>query len=159
MIEIPEAVKALFSSDTVHKNFHVHFPNGETSDLNTAVTGAGVTFAPPITEALPTGMSLSGYRYMSGVIEARYTGPGNLLTVRKSNVQSGLALSGDYNSYPSTWTVSLKGLSVNCQGDGETINTATFSSGSDNYAVSFNIGDKGRGLSSDQLNSLVNGMQ
>ena len=134
-------------------------PWKETSDLNTAVTGSGVAFAPPITEALPTGMSLSGYRYMSGVIEARYTGPGNLLTVRKSNVQSGLALSGDYNSYPSTWTVNLKGLSVNCQGDGETINTATFGNGSENYAVSFNIGDKGRGLSADQLNSLVNGMQ
>ena len=134
-------------------------PWKETSDLNTAVTGSGVSFAPPITEALPTSVSLSGYRYMSGVIEARYTGPGNLLTVRKSNVQSGLALSGDYNSYPSTWTVSLKGLSVNCQGDGETINTATFGNGSDNYAVCFNIGDTGRGLSADQLNSLVNGMQ
>ena len=104
-------------------------------------------------------MSLSGYRYMNGVIEARYTGPGNLLTVRKSNVQSGLALSGDYNSYPSSWTVSLKGLSVSCLGDGNNINTATFGNGSDNYAVCFNIGDTGRGLSADQLNSLVNGMQ
>ena len=34
MLNIPEEVKALFSSDTVHKNFHVHFPDGETSDLN-----------------------------------------------------------------------------------------------------------------------------
>ena len=134
-------------------------PWQETGDLNAAVTGSGVSFSPPITEALPQGMSLSGYRYMSGVIEARYTGPGSLLTVRKSNVQSGLSLSGDYNSYPSTWTLSIKGLSVSCQGDGESINTATFGNGSEYYAVSCNIGDVGRGLSSDQLNSMVNGMQ
>ena len=34
MLNIPDEVKALFSADVVHKNFHVHFPNGETSDLN-----------------------------------------------------------------------------------------------------------------------------
>jgi len=34
MLNIPEEVKALFSSDTVHKNFHVRFPNGECTDLN-----------------------------------------------------------------------------------------------------------------------------
>lgn len=34
MLDIPEEVKALFSSDTVHKNFHVRFPNGECEDLN-----------------------------------------------------------------------------------------------------------------------------
>ena len=34
MVTIPDEVKALFSSDTVHKNFHVHFPGGETTDLN-----------------------------------------------------------------------------------------------------------------------------
>ena len=34
MLNIPSEVKALFSSDKVHKNFHVHFPGGEASDLN-----------------------------------------------------------------------------------------------------------------------------
>lgn len=34
MLNIPDEVKALFSSDTVHKNFHVRFPNGEYTDLN-----------------------------------------------------------------------------------------------------------------------------
>lgn len=34
MLNIPDEVKALFSSDTVHKNFHVRFPNGECTDLN-----------------------------------------------------------------------------------------------------------------------------
>lgn len=34
MVTIPDEVKALFSSDTVRKNFHVTFPNGEYTDLN-----------------------------------------------------------------------------------------------------------------------------
>lgn len=34
MLTIPDEVKALFSSDTVRKNFHVRFPNGEYTDLN-----------------------------------------------------------------------------------------------------------------------------
>jgi hypothetical protein len=34
MLTIPSEVKALFSSDTVHKNFHVRFPGGEYTDLN-----------------------------------------------------------------------------------------------------------------------------
>ena len=45
MLAIPDEVKALFSSDTVHKNFHVHFPNGETTDLNNEnVISESVTF-------------------------------------------------------------------------------------------------------------------
>ena len=34
MLNIPDEVKALFSSDTVKKNFHVRFPDGEYTDLN-----------------------------------------------------------------------------------------------------------------------------
>ena len=34
MLNIPDEVKALFKSDSVFKNFHVNFPNGEHTDLN-----------------------------------------------------------------------------------------------------------------------------
>jgi len=34
MLNIPEEVKTLFKADSVFKNFHVHFPNGEYTDLN-----------------------------------------------------------------------------------------------------------------------------
>lgn len=34
MLTIPDEVKTLFQTDGVHKNFHVHFPNGDTTDLN-----------------------------------------------------------------------------------------------------------------------------
>lgn len=34
MLNIPSEVKALFSTDSIHKNFHAHFPNGEAADLH-----------------------------------------------------------------------------------------------------------------------------
>lgn len=34
MLNIPEEVKTLFKADSIFKNFHVHFPNGEYTDLN-----------------------------------------------------------------------------------------------------------------------------
>lgn len=34
MLNIPAEVKTLFKSDSVFKNFHVNFPNGEHTDLN-----------------------------------------------------------------------------------------------------------------------------
>ena len=34
MLNIPEEVKTLFKADSVFKNFHVHFPNSEYTDLN-----------------------------------------------------------------------------------------------------------------------------
>ena len=33
MLNIPSSVKALFQADCVHKNFRVHFPNGEMADI------------------------------------------------------------------------------------------------------------------------------
>lgn len=33
MLNIPSSVKALFQADGVHKNFRVHFPNGEMADI------------------------------------------------------------------------------------------------------------------------------
>jgi hypothetical protein len=34
MLNIPEEIKTLFKRDDIFKNFHVHFPNGEYTDLN-----------------------------------------------------------------------------------------------------------------------------
>lgn len=36
MLNIPESVKALFKQDGINKNFRVHFPNGELSDITNA---------------------------------------------------------------------------------------------------------------------------
>ncbi len=129
-----------------------------TNDLNTAVTGSGVSFNPPVEQAIPAGLSFAGFRYRNGIIEARYIGNDNLLMIRKSTLVSGQSLSADYNVYSKIWTISLKGLSVECAGDGNTINSAAFSSDA-NFTISFNAGKEGSGLTADQLNSMINGMQ
>jgi len=127
----------------------------ETSDLNAAVAASGVSFSPPVTEALPNGLSLTTYRSRPGIIEARY---GSSLIIRKSNTVGGSELSGDYNTYSRTWDITLKGLGVHCRGDGTTVNEATFSAGGNYYSLSCNPGREGSGLTPDQINSLVNGM-
>ena len=129
----------------------------ETEDLDAAIADSGVEFAPPIPEALPNGLALDGFRSRLGVIEARYGG--GTLIVRKSNTTGGSELSGDHNNYSKTWDISLKGLAVHCRGNGATVNEATFAAGANSYSISFHPGQEGAGLTPDQINALVNGMQ
>ena len=132
----------------------------EAADLKAASEASGISFSVPVTEALPEGLSLSGYRYQDGALEVRYSdAKSNILTIRKSDTLSGRALSGDINSYPQSWNLTLKGLTLSCVGDGNTINTATFGTDSNYYSISYNVGSIGNGLTPDQLNSLINGMQ
>ena len=45
MLTVPSSIKALFIKDNVHKNFRVHFPNGEYSDItNENVVAESVRF-------------------------------------------------------------------------------------------------------------------
>ena len=45
MLTIPDEVKTLFQQDYVYKNFRVHFPNGETNDIDNAnIERESVTF-------------------------------------------------------------------------------------------------------------------
>lgn len=133
----------------------------DTTDLDTAIAGSGVSFTPPISEALPDLLTLKGYRYMSGIIQADYYDRNGqtVLTIRKSNTTSGSSLTGDYNSYSYSWDLSLKGLSVHCLGDGSNANNVTFSAGSNHYCILYNIGQEGYGLTADQINSLINSIQ
>lgn len=49
MLNIPESIKTLFKSDSVFKNFRVHFPNGEHSDLtNENIISESVSFTESI---------------------------------------------------------------------------------------------------------------
>lgn len=133
----------------------------DTSDLNEAIQGSGVSFTPPLDQALPEGLSLKTYRYCSNIIEADYAdGDGSVqLTIRKSTTESGSALSGDYNSYSRSWDLPLKGVMLRCLGDGQTVNTVTFDGGGGHFSISYHPGQEGRGLSPDQLNSLINCIQ
>ena len=133
-----------------------------TADIEEAVKGSSVEFDPPI--SVPEGFELTKYGYnINGIIEANYESEDRKLTVRKSDVYEGLELSGDYNSYSKNWQHSLKGLEVDLYGDGETINMALFGNNVAHYSVT--VSDKeykkteGNGITIDELNSLVMGMQ
>ena len=131
-------------------------------DLQEAITGSSIEFDPPV--SVPEGFELVKYGYnINGIIEAIYESADRKMSVRKSDIYEGLELAGDYNTYSKNWELSLKGLSVNAYGDGDTINLALFGNDSAHYSIS--VTDKeykvteGNGITADELNSLVNGMQ
>ena len=95
---------------------------------------------------------------MDGTVEADYTNGSDTLIIRKSTDTEGQALSGDYSEYSSTWEYSMKGLLVTCRGDGNRINEATFSVDSYHYAVSCDTGEEGKGITENDLTSLLMGM-
>ena len=133
----------------------------ETYSLDEAVTNSGVSFTPPVEQAIPEGLRLKTFRYRDGMIEAAYCdSDGNVkMRIRKSYNTTGVELSGDYSSYSNTWDLVLKGVTLQCKGDGVTINAAYFSNWYDNYSIVYNPGLEGQGLTPDQLNSLLNSMQ
>lgn len=52
MLNVPTEVQALFKTDSVFKNFHVHFPNGENADLtNDDIVSESVSFTESICSA------------------------------------------------------------------------------------------------------------
>ena len=131
----------------------------ETEDLQEAIQFSGVKLDPPVDAALPEQMNFWKYRAMEGTIEVLYESVNDELIVRKSNNTQEEDISGDYNNYSKTWDLTLKGLTLQCSGDGESINKALFSAGDYRYSINMNPGAEGRGLTADQVNSLVNGMQ
>ncbi|MBR2845393.1 MAG: hypothetical protein IKF00_09315 [Solobacterium sp.] len=130
-----------------------------TEDLDEAITISGVKFAPPIEQALPEGLNFWHYEAMPGTIGAMYESVNDEMVIRKSTEAEGSELSGDNNEYSKSWTVTLKGVKAECRGDGTLINEAVFSAGDLHYAITYNAGYEGRGMTADQLNSLINGMQ
>lgn len=75
MLNIPDAIKALFKADGTRKNFRVHFPNGEYPDITNAnVAAESVTF----TESL---CSQNTFRFglaEASVLEFETVGIGNM---------------------------------------------------------------------------------
>ena len=135
----------------------------ETTDLQEAIDGSGVSFDPPQEMSILGDLRFKTYRYRTGTIEVIYTDKFDLddhvLTIRKSTTDSGEDLLGDFNTYSKTWDLTIKGLTVHCKGDGETANNVWFDGGGAHFAILFRPGHEGNGLSPDDINSLVNGMQ
>ena len=105
------------------------------------------------------------YRYMDGLAEARIPVAAVEMTIRKgTSMAAGPEgdVSGDYNEYKFNWTQNIKGLEVQCYGNSEGEATKTiWSSGDYCYAIlAYGAGgDDDFGLSADDLNSLINGIQ
>lgn len=134
-------------------------PWTETEDAQEAEKIAGFKFDLMPEYALSENMKLWKYICMEGVYGAKYESVNNEMIVRKSNVTPSSELHGDFNTYSKSWDQNVKGLTVHCLGDGETANVVMFDVEDNHYAITMNPGSEGHGLTPDDINSLVNGMQ
>ncbi len=129
------------------------------ADQDAAVSISGVSFSGPSAAALPAGTSSTpSFRAKTGTLEANYS-DANSLIIRKSTTTSGNDLIGDYTNYSGNWPIQVGALTVNCRGDGTTINAATCDLPSGYLSISYNMGKEGSGLTSDQVIALVDGIQ
>ena len=130
------------------------------ADLNAAISISGVSFSAPGGAALPGGTSSNpSFRAKTGTLEANFS-DANSLIIRKSTVNSGNDLSGDYTNYSGNWPIQVGALTVNCRGDGTTVNAATYDLPDGGHvSISYNMGKEGSGLTSDQVIALVDGIQ
>ncbi|MBR0396769.1 MAG: hypothetical protein IJI10_00720 [Eubacterium sp.] len=136
-------------------------PWSETEDLEEAAAGSGIRLEAPM-EGLPehdgSPMNFWKYLWMDDVIEARYENINDEMIIRASSGREKQDLSGDYTEYSKTWTEYFKGVEVECMGDGETVNLAYFDSNDIHFSIGYQMGDEGRGLTVDELSSLIMGM-
>lgn len=157
----------VFTYDIVMPGEEIANPWSEAATLEEAAAGAGLDGF-DIVEGmvidlgeLPEGV----YRYMDGIVEADYEFPAVSLTIRKGLASAAAEegdISGDYNEYANSWTQSIKGLEVTCFGNREGDATKTiWTLGDTCYSITaYGLGgDTDYGLSPDDLNSLINGMQ
>lgn len=95
MLNIPDEVKALFKADSVFKNFHVHFPNGENADLNNDdVVSESVEF----TESI---CSQQSFRFgLTEASELKFTAV-NIPNVRGATLEAALEI--DIETLGSEW--------------------------------------------------------
>ena len=141
-------------------------PWSDAGTLAEAAEGAGLDgFSIPEGAEINLGeVNLTEARYMEGLAEAVVEFPAVEMTIRKGNssVAGDGDVSGDYNEYANTWTQNIKGLEVTCYGNREGDATKTIWQVDDTcYSITaYGLGgDTDYGLSPDDLNSLINGIQ
>ena len=143
-------------------------PWSDVDSAEAAAEGAGLeTFMVPDGEAqISLGeVNVTQYRCMKGIAEAVVEFPAVEMTIRKGDKSGEMAegdISGDYGEYKYDWTQNIKGLEVKCFGNREGDATKTIWSVDDmDYSITVQGlgGDEDYGLSPDDLNSLINGIQ
>lgn len=141
-------------------------PWSTADSLEAAAEGAGIDgFSIPEGAEISLGtVELTEARFMDGLAEAYVAFPAVDMTIRKgkASVAENGDISGDYNEYANTWTQNIKGLEVTCFGNREGDATKTIWQVDDtDYSITaYGMGgDTDYGLSADDLNSLINGIQ
>lgn len=141
-------------------------PWSDAGTLAEAAEGAGIDgFSIPEGAEISLGaVNVTEARYMEGLAEAVVEFPAVEMTIRKGNasITEDGDVSGDYNEYANTWTQNIKGLEVTCFGNREGEATKTIWQVEDTcYSITaYGLGgDTDYGLSADDLNSLINGIQ
>ena len=141
-------------------------PWSTADSLQAAADGAGLDmFSIPEGAEISLGdVTLTEARYMDGLAEADVEFPAVSMTIRKgkASVAEDGDISGDYNEYANTWTQNIKGLVVTCFGNREGDATKTIWQVDDTcYSITaYGLGgDTDYGLSPDDINSLINGIQ
>ena len=144
---------------TFVREANVGIPNPwtETTDIEEAAAIAGVRIDGP--DYPPRDLELVSYMAMPGTFSETLTNGTDTLIIRKSTAAQGQELSGDFNEYSGTWTQYIKGLAVECRGDGKLLNEGTFHVDDEYWAILFNPGEEGNGMSPDELNTIINCMQ
>ncbi len=141
-------------------------PWSTADSLEAAAEGAGIDgFMVPEGDEISLGkIELAEARYMEGLAEACIEFPAVEMRIRKgdASVASDGDISGDYNEYANSWTQNIKGLEVTCFGNREGDATKTIWHLDDTcYSITaYGLGgDTDYGLSADDLNTLINGIQ
>ncbi len=153
----------LFSMSSGGTLAGVENPWTETDSIDEANEGAGVSFEPPVSAALPEiageKLTLVTYRYDEGIVEAQYSSKDHEMIIRKSNTLSEEELPGVFFDYPESWEENFKGLVVSCKGQNGVISVATYGVGDESYSIVCDPDEEASGLSADQVSSLIMGMQ
>ena len=137
-------------------------PWGETQSLSVVSEWVGFDFTPPAEEImLDNGrkISLTTYRYMTGTAEALYRADNYELTFRQSRDLQGIALSGDYNKYPSEWDESINDLSVCCLGNNDLIHTAYYDTAEGHFSITYQSDGADDGLTAADLSLIIGGIR
>lgn len=161
-----EASQEAASSEEASSQAGMANPWSDVESAKAAAEGAGIDgFGLPESATISLGdVTFSSYRCMDGLAEAVAEFPAVEMTIRKglSSVAEDGDISGDYNEYANTWIQNIKGLEVTCFGNREGDATKTIWSVDDLcYSITaYGLGgDEDYGLSPDDLNSLINGIQ
>ena len=141
-------------------------PWSDVASADEAAKGAGLdAFALPDGEIADLGKPFEiTYRYMDGMVQARFEFPASAVTVRTSSSEGveGADISGDYNTYAHEWTEEIDGVTVMCAGNREGESTRTYWNADGLYhsLVAEGLGgDENFGLTSERIAVFVEAMK